>query len=88
MLSPVPSPASLSNPSPHLDWLLTARVTPPAQVAGYFHRPALRAPLGKVMARRITALQAPAGFGKTSAMAGICHSLKARGVTVAWLTGS
>ena len=72
--------------APVSPWLLTARVTPPERVRGYFRRPELLdgiAPAGK---RRVAVLKAPGGFGKTTLLADLCRRLRERGWVAAWLT--
>lgn len=41
--------------------------------------------LARVLQRRLTALQAPAGFGKTTALAGIAWDWAQQGVAVGWM---
>lgn len=68
-------------------WLLGHRVELPDPVAGYVERPALEercAPL----ARRLTVLQAPGGFGKTALLAHVCRKVRGQGDAVAWLAFS
>ena len=84
----VPSPGRGVSPdaAPASPWLLTARVTPPERVRGYFRRPELLdriAPSGK---RRVTVLKAPGGFGKTTLLADLCRRQRERGWVAAWLT--
>ena len=68
------------------NWLLQAKVVPPALPAGYLHRASLHAKVGAVLKRRVTMLQAPAGFGKTTTLADICRSMREEGVPVGWLS--
>ena len=49
-------------------------------------RAALERRLDDVLARRLTLIHAPAGYGKTSLLAQWHHALEARGVELAWLT--
>ncbi len=84
----VPSPGRGVSPdaAPASPWLLTARVTPPERVRGYFRRPELLdkiAPAGK---RRVAVVKAPGGFGKTTLLADLCRRLRERGWVAAWLT--
>ena len=67
-------------------WLLAAKVTPPEPAEGYFHRPALFTQLDPAAHRRVSALRAPSGFGKTTTLAEIARRAKKQGVLVAWLS--
>ena len=66
-------------------WQVERRISVPARVSGYLHRPALmeRCTLTE---RRLTVLQAAGGFGKTTLLAECCRSAIARGVLTAWLS--
>ena len=70
---------------PRLAWLLRQKVTVPEPVPGYMDRAGLveRAMPTK---RRITAIVAPGGFGKTTLLAECCRRLAGEGVTAAWLS--
>lgn len=67
-------------------WLLQAKVIAPAPPDHYLCRASLQAALDGVLERRITVLQAPAGFGKSTVLADICRTRKQEGVAVAWLS--
>ena len=67
-------------------WLLKAKVLASEMPAGYVGRPSLLQPLAGLLQRRLTVLQAPAGFGKTTALANVVRDRKNRGVVVAWLS--
>lgn len=69
-----------NNPS----WLLVHRVELPDPLAGYVARPVLEERCAP-MARQLTVLQAPGGFGKTALLAHCCRNLREQGVPVAWL---
>ena len=56
----------------------------PDPVQGYLHRPELAARCMPTH-RRVTLLQAPGGFGKTTLLAACCRELAAHGVPTAWL---
>ena len=73
-------------PSVVPSWLLKAKVVVPAPVAGYIFRPSLLAQIDSALQRRLTVLQAPAGFGKTTALADASHRTMAQGRVVGWLT--
>ena len=66
--------------------LLKAKVVPPELPSRYVSRPALLQRLEHVMERRVTVLQAPAGFGKTTVLADIVRARKHDGVVVAWIS--
>ena len=56
----------------------------PSPIEDYFQRPEIEArltPLG----RRLTVLQAPCGFGKTTLLANVCRREQQRGNTVVWI---
>lgn len=67
-------------------WLLMTKVMAPSPPAGYVHRPALLERIDMVLDRRITVLQAPAGFGKTAVLADVTRRKRKEGVIVAWLS--
>ena len=67
-------------------WLLKAKVVVPPPPAGYVFRPALLERIDAVLQRRLTALQAPAGFGKTTVLADVSQRINAQGRVVGWLT--
>ena len=56
----------------------------PDPVPGYLHRPELAARCLPTD-RRVTLLQAPGGFGKTTLLAACCRELAGRGIPTAWL---
>ena len=66
-------------------WLDERRVAVPGRVSGYLHRPSL---VERCMPteRRLTLLQAPGGFGKTTVLAECCRVAGDRGVRTAWLS--
>ena len=70
---------------PELPWLLRQKVLLPNRVAGYVDRPAMTRHCDPTQ-RRLTALQAPGGFGKTTLLAEACRHLRKRDIVVAWLT--
>lgn len=67
-------------------WLLKAKVVMPAPASNYVCRQALVRQVDTVLQRRLTVLQAPAGFGKTTVLADVSRRIRAQGHTVAWLT--
>ena len=80
-----PASAETLNPSVVSSWLLKAKVLPPELPVGYVSRATLLQRLEGLMERRVTVLQAPAGFGKTTVLADIVRATKAQGVVVAWI---
>ena len=66
-------------------WLLNAKVVAPAPPPGYVCRRTLVRRVETVLQRRLTVLQAPAGFGKTTVLADISQRIRARGHLVGWL---
>ena len=68
-----------------LPWLLRQKVSVPNPVAGYFDRAALADRVTPTR-RRLTVLNAPGGFGKTTLLADCCRRLREDGVRVAWVS--
>ena len=66
--------------------MLTAKVTVPEPVKNYFYRHSLMQQLDRVTDHRVTALRAPAGFGKTTALARMSRRQRDRGFLVAWVS--
>ena len=66
-------------------WLLKAKVTAAALPDRYVRRAPLLERLEGVLARRLTALRAPAGFGKTTVLADIARDTQAQGRVVGWI---
>ena len=68
-----------------LPWLLCQKVAVPKRVAGHLERTEL---VEQVMPthRRLTVLQAPGGFGKTTLLAECCRCLRDQGVRTAWIS--
>ena len=58
----------------------------PEPRAGQVPREALLKSLDAVLERRFAALQAPAGFGKTTVLAEFSRRKRAQGLIVAWLS--
>lgn len=69
---------------PH--WLLRARVIPPPPPPDYVPPAPLLRRIDGVLERRLTVLQSPGGFGKTTALADVSHRKKRKGVVAAWLS--
>ena len=67
-------------------WLRKAKVRPPEGPKGYVSRPSLAPCLEGVLQRRLTVLQAPAGFGKTTLLADIAGRTREEGVIVGWIS--
>ena len=68
-----------------LPWLLRQKVSVPDRVAGYLDRAALVDRV-KPTRRRLTVLNAPGGFGKTTLLAECCRRLREGGIRVAWVS--
>ena len=68
-----------------LPWLLERKVAVPGPAAGHLERAAL-ADRAMPTRRRLTVLQAPGGFGKTTLLAECCRRLGGQGVRVAWVS--
>ena len=67
-------------------WLLQAKVNAPRPVAGYVPRDALLERLEASLGCRFAALQAPAGFGKTTLLADFSRRKKEQGLLVGWVS--
>ena len=63
-----------------------AKVMAPVLPDGYVHRASLLQRIGPVLERRLTVLQAPGGFGKTTVLVDVSKREKKQGVVVAWLS--
>ncbi len=66
--------------------LLHSRLTPPRVSAEYLPRPQVEATLRALPHARLLLFSAPAGFGKTSALAALAQSRLDAGCAVAWLS--
>ena len=62
------------------------KLRPPSRKGHLIDRPRLLERLGGVQRCRLTVIQAPAGFGKTSLLAQLYERLRADGVRVTWLS--
>ena len=69
---------------PHWAQEARAKVAIPALPAGHVRREPLIRQLDSLLERRLTVLQAPAGFGKTTLLADACRKRRKEAV-VAWL---
>ena len=67
-------------------WFQKAKVRPPERPKGYVSRPSLAQHLEGVLQRRLTVLQAPAGFGKTTLLADVARRTREEGVVVGWIS--
>jgi LuxR family transcriptional regulator, maltose regulon positive regulatory protein len=67
-------------------WIASSRVTPPRQRVTLLRRQRLLDRLGAPEPPRLTILEAPAGFGKTTLLAELHGALLERGHSVAWVT--
>ncbi len=67
-------------------WLLEAKVLAPQPPARYVRRAPLLARLDGLLERRLTVLQAPAGFGKTTVLADVARGVRERGAVVGWIS--
>ena len=65
-------------------WLLRQKVTVPEPLVDQVHRAGLV--VAGMTRRRVTVLNAPAGFGKTTLLAECCRSLGEDGVRTAWVS--
>ena len=76
----------LSAPSTTFSWLLKAKVLVPALPAKYLRRAPLLRRLDGLLEQQLTVLQAPAGFGKTTALADAVRDQQKRGAAVGWVS--
>ena len=67
-------------------WLLEAKVLAPPLPAWHVSRGSVLRYLDGLLERRLTVLRAPAGFGKTTALAEVVHDRKERGVVAGWIS--
>ncbi|MCY4454322.1 MAG: LuxR C-terminal-related transcriptional regulator [Immundisolibacterales bacterium] len=86
--SPDSSPAEAGGPSGDnrpLPWLLRQKISIPDRVAGHLNRVGIE---DRVMPtrRRLTVLNAPGGFGKTTLLAECSRHLRDDGIPVAWIS--
>ena len=73
-------------PKEQPSWLLRAKVLAPELPAGYVGRRPLLQRFEGLLERRLTVLQAPAGFGKTTVLADVARDRRDRGVIVGWVS--
>ncbi|MDE0057581.1 MAG: LuxR C-terminal-related transcriptional regulator [Defluviicoccus sp.] len=78
-------PGGASGRAELLPWLLGQKIVVPDPVAGCLDRDAL-VEQAMPTQRRLTVLQAPGGFGKTTVLAECCRRLRERGVATAWVS--
>ena len=78
--------SDIGAPSVEPSWLLQGKVRVPALPAGYVRHASVLQRLEGVLQRRVTALQAPGGFGKTTVLADIAQDLAEHGVLVGWMS--
>lgn len=78
--------SDIAAPSVEPSWLLQGKVRAPALPAGYVRHASALQRLAGVLQRRVTALQAPGGFGKTTVLADIAQDLAEHGVLVGWMS--
>lgn len=67
-------------------WIIGAKLAPPQPMVSLIDRQDLIDRLDAARKCRLTLLESPAGYGKTTLLAQWSRALKAEGVTVAWLT--
>ena len=67
-------------------WLLRSKVLAPEPPAGYVRRESLMQRLEGLLERRLTVLQAPAGFGKTTALADVARGAREQGLVAGWIS--
>ena len=77
---------NLAVPDVSSAWLLKSKVVAPMPPAAYVRRGSLLQRLDGILERRLTVLQAPSGFGKTTVLADVARIQKDRGYVVAWLS--
>ena len=65
-------------------WLLKTKVLAPDPPDEYVRRTRLLDRLQGLLERRLTVLQAPGGFGKTTVLADLCRDARERGLVAAW----
>ena len=66
-------------------WLLAAKVTAPERAPGLFRRSTITDHV-EPFEHGLLAVQAPAGFGKTTLLADLYHAARETGVLAAWVT--
>jgi LuxR family maltose regulon positive regulatory protein len=66
--------------------LLVTKLSPPRTAPGAIERPRLMAALTAGVSRRLTLVQAPLGYGKTTLVSEWWHRILRQGAVVAWLT--
>ena len=67
-------------------WLLKTKVLAPDPPDEYVRRTPLLDRLRGLLERRLTVLQAPGGFGKTTVLADLCRDARERGLVAAWIS--
>lgn len=82
----VAAPTADVSRSPFNPVFLKTKISAPRQAVVVLRRPRLLERLSAGRSRRVTLLEAPAGFGKTTLLAQWRELLLAEGVQVAWLT--
>ena len=68
-----------------LPWLLRQKVLVPDRVAGHLDRAEIEDRIMPIR-RRLTVLNAPGGFGKTTLLAECCRRLREDGTPIAWVS--
>jgi LuxR family maltose regulon positive regulatory protein len=81
----MPSPASSPPSSPRALRILETKLNPPAFVATQVPRTTIGEEIAAASVKLVL-VRAPAGFGKTTAMAQIRERMEAQGTATAWLT--
>ncbi|MFM0504833.1 LuxR C-terminal-related transcriptional regulator [Paraburkholderia caffeinilytica] len=66
--------------------LLASKIVPPRLPTGLIDRQRLACLVGQAETKRLTVVEAPAGFGKTSLVLSWLNHLRASGARVAWLS--
>jgi LuxR family transcriptional regulator, maltose regulon positive regulatory protein len=66
--------------------VIRTQIVPPLESAGVIDRPRLRELLSNIQSSRLTVVQAPAGYGKTTALIQWFQLLKTAGGRVCWFT--
>ena len=66
--------------------LLSTKLKPPEMRSDAVSRPRLSALFDRILGRRLTLVSAPAGYGKTTLVAGWVQILQHRDIPVAWVS--
>lgn len=67
------------------DWIVEAKLAPPRPTVSLIHRQELLDQLDQALARRLTLIESPAGYGKTTLLAQWTEFTKEKDIIVGWL---